>query len=192
MSSQKGNISRTRTQKHTNKRAFKNDLHDTSHTIKQINSLEISNVCGKCKGVLEWKIKYKKYKFPKAASTCVVCHQKNVKHAYHTLCTECSTKANVCPKCGKAETLVVPSAASFDESILKSGEIKESLKSLPERRRRTFMRFVEKTLAMGSDDSEKGVKEIILEKLKEISAGQSGGSEFDDFESNSDDEGEED
>lgn len=190
MSSQRGNISRSRPQKHKNKTVFKNNLHDTSHTIKQINSIEISNVCERCKGVLEWKIKYKKYKQLKAASTCVTCHMKTVKHAYHTICLPCSKTAKVCPKCGKSsDNLVLPSAATFDGSMLKTADVRDSLKQMSERRRRTFNRFVEKTLASGPGDSEKSCEEIILAKLKEMSVENESDSVLDDLDCDSDDEG---
>lgn len=71
MSSQKGNISRQRPQKHQNRVAFKNTLHDTSLRTKQINNLQVSNVCVRCKEVIEWKIKYKKYKPLTQMKTCV-------------------------------------------------------------------------------------------------------------------------
>ncbi|XP_022193213.1 uncharacterized protein C9orf85 homolog [Nilaparvata lugens] len=99
MSLQKGNTNRTRPPKYQNKRAFKNNLHDTSHITKSINSLQITNVCEKCKGVIEWKIKYKKYKPLKNPSVCCKCLEKCVKHAYHTMCDPCSSKLSVCPKC---------------------------------------------------------------------------------------------
>ena len=62
MSSQKGNPSRKRGQKYQNKFAFKNSLHDTSKRTKEINSTQIHACCEKCKLIVEWKIKYKKYK----------------------------------------------------------------------------------------------------------------------------------
>ncbi|KAJ9584600.1 hypothetical protein L9F63_021070, partial [Diploptera punctata] len=93
--SQKGNIKRTRPQKHQNTTAFKNNLHDTSHKTKQLNRIEISNVCLKCKNILDWKIKYKKYK---SLKTCTKCQQKTVKHSYHTICSECAQSLKVCPK----------------------------------------------------------------------------------------------
>lgn len=63
MSSKKGDSGRTRPQKHQNSFAFKNDLHD-KHTpkIKLLNSINVCEVCEQCKLVIEWKIKYKKYK----------------------------------------------------------------------------------------------------------------------------------
>ncbi|KAF4520877.1 hypothetical protein B566_EDAN007058 [Ephemera danica] len=101
MSSQKGNTSRTRAQKHKNSRAFKNDLHDKTPKVKTMNGLNIQNVCDRCKCILEWKIKYKKYKLLTAPKKCTKCHEKKIKHAYHILCVECACVARTCPRCGK-------------------------------------------------------------------------------------------
>lgn len=90
---------RSRPQKHQNKTAFKNNLHDTSKKTKFINSLEVKGVCQRCKDVIEWKIKYKKYKPLTVPAKCVACTQKNVKYAYHILCTKCATEKKVCAKC---------------------------------------------------------------------------------------------
>lgn len=180
MSTQKGNSSRTRPQKHQNKFKFKNNLHDTSHTTKFINSLEIENVCSRCKGIIDWKIKYKKYKPLKAPSTCVKCHNKNVKFAYHTICTECAKTNKVCPKCGEAKELVASTQNVKQEDLLKNNEIQEMIKSLSERRRRTFYRFMSKNAISSEDD--------VMDKLKELSlnAGGSNLGDLDDF--NSDDD----
>lgn len=99
MSSQKGNVSRTRPQKHKNRTVFKNNLHDKSNQTKLINSLQVSDVCVRCKGIIEWKIKYKKYKPLKQPRTCVNCSQKTVKQAYHIMCSICSKTLGVCSKC---------------------------------------------------------------------------------------------
>ncbi|KAI5712838.1 uncharacterized protein C9orf85 homolog [Diaphorina citri] len=101
MSSQRGNLNRTRPQKHRNVTAFKNNLHDTSKKIKALNALQFDNVCAKCKAILEWKVKYKKYKPLKSAKTCVKCNEKTIKEAYHTMCEKCALANKVCPKCGK-------------------------------------------------------------------------------------------
>ena len=62
MSSQRGNVQKSKPPKHANKTKFRNDLHDTSQRTKAINCLKITSCCPKCKDVIEWKIKYKKYK----------------------------------------------------------------------------------------------------------------------------------
>ncbi|VVC26642.1 Protein of unknown function DUF2039 [Cinara cedri] len=100
MSSQKGNASRNRPQKHQNRFAFKNNLHDTNIRTKRLNAIQINHVCPRCKDILEWKIKYKKYKPLKAAKNCNKCHTKCVKEAYHTVCQQCSGSLKICPKCG--------------------------------------------------------------------------------------------
>lgn len=99
MSMSKGCDRRTRPQKYQNKTVFKNDLHDTSNKTKFINSLDINGVCKRCKDILEWKIKFKKYKPLSAPKKCVNCSEKSVKHAYHVMCTACAKSKSCCPKC---------------------------------------------------------------------------------------------
>lgn len=62
MSSKRGDVGRTRAQRHQNRTVFKNDLHDNSDKIKKLNAMSITEVCLKCKEVIEWKIRYRKYK----------------------------------------------------------------------------------------------------------------------------------
>lgn len=99
MSSQRGNIARSRPQKHQNRKVFKNDLHDTNIRTKRINQIQIVNVCDRCRAILEWKIKYKKYKLLKAPKACNKCGEKAVKQPYHTICQPCASQLNACPKC---------------------------------------------------------------------------------------------
>lgn len=99
MSSQKGNVTRSRPQKHKNKTVFKNNLHDTSNQTKIINSIQVGDVCVRCKEIIEWKIKFKKFKLLKHSKTCVKCSQKTVKQAYHIICKECAGKLGICSKC---------------------------------------------------------------------------------------------
>uniref|UniRef100_A0A224Y1S8 Uncharacterized protein n=1 Tax=Panstrongylus lignarius TaxID=156445 RepID=A0A224Y1S8_9HEMI len=109
MSSQKGNVNRIRPQKHQNSKAFKNDLYDNTNTTKFLNSLEISDVCQRCKDILEWKIKYKKYKLLKNPTSCTKCNNKTVNLSYRKICSKCATNLSVCPKCGlnvNAEPLI--------------------------------------------------------------------------------------
>lgn len=62
MSSQKGNVRKCRPQKYQNKSAFKNVYHDTSKRTKEIVNTVVAGVCARCKDIIDWKIKYKKYK----------------------------------------------------------------------------------------------------------------------------------
>lgn len=139
MSLQKGNTSRSRSQKYKNKSVFKNNLHDTSHRTKLINNIQARDVCERCKEIIDWKIKYKKYKPLTQPKTCVKCNQKNIKQAYHCMCSECSRKHELCAKCCKPKE-IVQVQPDEKEQLKLDLELKQLLQSLPERKRRTFLR----------------------------------------------------
>ncbi|XP_034192322.1 uncharacterized protein C9orf85 homolog [Osmia lignaria lignaria] len=141
MSTQKGNSNRSRPQKYQNKSAFKNDLHDKSNKTKLINKIEVTNVCEKCKKIIEWKIKYKKYKPLKTPSKCLKCEQKAINNAYHKLCLPCAKQFEVCPKCGE-EGNIIEGKPSKEDVIKLDAELQNILKGLPERKRRTFIRYI--------------------------------------------------
>lgn len=141
MSTQKGNSNRSRPQKYQNQIAFKNDLHDKSNKTKYINSIQVTNVCERCKKIIEWKIKYKKYKPLKTAAKCIKCEQKTIKHAYHNICLTCAAQYNVCPKCGNEDN-IVKEEFNKTEIMKLDTQLQNLLKRLPERKRRTFMRYI--------------------------------------------------
>ena len=153
MSTQKGNSNRSRPQKYKNHTAFKNDLHDKSNKIKIINSIEVANVCEKCKKIIEWKIKYKKYKPLKAPAKCIKCEQKSVKHAYHNMCLPCAKQFNVCPKCNEKGE-IIQGKPNKEESIKLDTELQALLKELPERKRRSFIRYMNRN-AKNKNNSKK-------------------------------------
>lgn len=164
MSSQKGNASRSRPQKYQNRHAFKNNLHDTSHKTKFINSIDVANVCERCKHIIEWKIKYKKYKPLKAPSKCVKCEQKTVKHAYHIMCSACARERRVCPKCGTKGELVT-AKPTVEEQVKLDTELQAMLKALPERKRRTFVRYMnQKGTNLQRFNNERVIIEVLSDK----------------------------
>ncbi|XP_074058975.1 uncharacterized protein C9orf85 homolog isoform X3 [Macrotis lagotis] len=110
MSSQKGNVARSRPQKHQNAFSFRNDKFDTSVQTKKINAKLHDGVCQHCKQVLEWRVKYSKYKPLSKPKKCVKCLQKTVKDSYHMICRSCACELEVCAKCGKKEEIVIPPA----------------------------------------------------------------------------------
>ncbi|XP_042555283.1 uncharacterized protein C9orf85 homolog [Dipodomys spectabilis] len=108
MSSQKGNVARSRPQRHQNTFGFKNDRFDKSVLTKKINAKLHDGVCQHCKEVLEWRVKYSKYKPLSKPKKCVKCLQKTVKDSYHIICRPCACQLEVCAKCGKKEDIVIP------------------------------------------------------------------------------------
>lgn len=144
MSFARGDLGRSRPQKHQNKTVFKNDLHDNSTKIKKLNAMSISEVCTHCSEVIQWKIKYRKYKPLTKPRACTRCNQRNVKKAYHVLCRDCALALKQCAKCfTSSETSeVIPPEPSTEEKIRLDLEMKQLIKSLSERKRRTFLRFM--------------------------------------------------
>ncbi|XP_077097136.1 uncharacterized protein C9orf85 homolog [Siphateles boraxobius] len=119
MSNQKGNVSRSRGQKHQNVIAFKNDKYGASAQVKKAKTKVHDGLCQHCKGVLEWKVKYNKYKPLTQLRKCVKCLQKTVKDAYHVMCKPCALKLELCAKCGKKEEIVIP----VDQEEEEEGEV---------------------------------------------------------------------
>ncbi|XP_005093217.1 uncharacterized protein C9orf85 homolog [Aplysia californica] len=144
MSSQRGNVSRTRRQKHQNSSSFKNDMHDTSGKMKMIKSLSPEGLCKRCKEIIEWKIKYKKYKPLTKPSTCVRCKGKTVKRAYYIVCQPCATDAQVCAKCNTKKDIELQPSLNETEKMKEDAERQFELKQLTERQRRSYLRQVEK------------------------------------------------
>uniref|UniRef100_A0A7G3AML2 Uncharacterized protein n=1 Tax=Lutzomyia longipalpis TaxID=7200 RepID=A0A7G3AML2_LUTLO len=146
MSTRRGENNRTRPQKHKNHTAFRNDLHDKTPKIKMLNSLHVSEVCEHCRGVIEWKIKYKKYKPLSQPKTCIKCGNRCVKKAYHVMCRDCALKLKVCAKCNKSpeDGGIVPPQPSPREQMQMDAEMQHMVKRLTERKRRTFLRFLKK------------------------------------------------
>lgn len=187
MSCEKGSTSRkNRPQKYKNRTAFRNDLHDKTPKMKFINSIQVSEVCQHCKAQIEWKIKYKKYKPLTQPKTCIKCAQRTIKKAYHILCSSCAKEARCCAKCQKpaSEKVVIePAPPSNLEQLKLKAEMDRLIKSLPERKRRTFLRFmkkgketepVEDETAENEDSDEKEkkfvpyTKEELLNKFKSL------------------------
>ncbi|XP_023273972.1 uncharacterized protein C9orf85 homolog [Seriola lalandi dorsalis] len=108
MSSQKGNVSRSRGQKHQNITAYKNDKYGATAQVKKAKSKIHDGLCQHCKDVLDWKVKYNKYKSLTQPRKCVKCSQKTVKDAYHIICKPCSLQLEICCKCGKKEDIIIP------------------------------------------------------------------------------------
>uniref|UniRef100_A0A8C6V076 Chromosome 9 open reading frame 85 n=1 Tax=Neogobius melanostomus TaxID=47308 RepID=A0A8C6V076_9GOBI len=111
----KGNISRSRGQKHQNAIAYKNDKYGATVQVKKAKSKVHDGLCQRCKDVLEWKVKYNKYKTLTQPRKCVKCTQKNIKDAYHVVCKPCSLQLEICCKCGKEEEIIIPVNSHLDQ-----------------------------------------------------------------------------
>ena len=82
---------------HQNQFAF---VHNpASRLTKIITAIPLGEVCARCREVLEWRKKFRKYKPLKEPRRCARCGGKTVKDAYHTVCRDCAEREAVCGKC---------------------------------------------------------------------------------------------
>ncbi len=103
--------------------------------------------------------RYGKYKPLTQPAKCTRCSEKRIKSAYHVLCTPCVEElGGVCAKCRGTEEDIVnqPQPTKAEEARLHEELLKE-VKRLPERKRRTFLRYLAK--------QEKGTPKVNFEML---------------------------
>ena len=65
-----------------------------------------------------------------------------MKSAYQILCIPCVEESGSCAKCGQKGELVNEPHPSPAESARLSAELQKAIKALPERKRRTFQRYL--------------------------------------------------
>ena len=59
-------------------------------------------------------------------------------------CQPCVEESGKCSKCGEKEEFVATPAPSKEQKAKQDAEFQNELKNLPERKRRTFLRYLEK------------------------------------------------
>lgn len=93
---------------HQNKFAYQHN--PCSKKTEKILSLPNIHVCQRCSDKIEWRKKYRKYKPRTQPGTCNGCKKRNVKAAYHTICTKCTTD------CAKAKEIIKEARQESPES----------------------------------------------------------------------------
>lgn len=89
------------------------------------------------------------------------CSQRTVTKAYHVCCKECAKKERICAKCltSADKVNIEPAEKTAEEELQLKVEMDRLMKSLPERKRRTFVRFMNKGKEVQSNDNEEGDKD---------------------------------
>ena len=86
--------------------------------------------------------RYGKYKPLTQPGKCITCSEKKVRFAYHIICGDCVESSGNCAKCNKPEDIVNTPQPTVVEAAKLDAEIRQELKALPERKRRTFLRYL--------------------------------------------------
>ncbi|EGC36673.1 hypothetical protein DICPUDRAFT_150772 [Dictyostelium purpureum] len=161
-----------------------------SKKTAHILSLPNEGLCYTCHETIEWKKRYRKYKPLTVPGKCNNCHQKNVKRAYHVYCDECTLKLQVCGKCAKPKD-IINDITSKEVQDKEQAQIREAVRDMTERERRTFYREIEKNQGEVEKKSTKKVKKEVNHDDDEEEEEEEG--EEEDFDSEDyDDEDEED
>ncbi|GLV38119.1 uncharacterized protein CBL_10086 [Carabus blaptoides fortunei] len=102
--------------------------------------------------------------------TCVRCSQKTVRHAYHVLCGNCARAENKCAKCYKSGTEIVTATTESEDAEL-TKDMQILLKSLSERKRRSFLRYMSKKPETNDDKqcNKEDRQNELMDRLKCIS-----------------------
>ncbi|CAG8434713.1 7799_t:CDS:2 [Diversispora eburnea] len=130
-------------QKHKNVYSFQPNKNSNKKT-QIINSLPISGVCQRCKDILEWRKKFNKYKPLTIPKRCVSCEEKTIKEAYRILCDKCANKKGVCSKCQQSTQIIISDVKSDKELLKEQQERDRLLSTLSERKKRTYIRKLER------------------------------------------------
>lgn len=102
--------------------------------------------------------------------------------AYHVICRDCAISNRQCAKCLKSESEVsiIPAEPEPHEKLRLNVEMKQMIKLLPERKRRTFLRFMKgKKKSKDKDDDEeetttqqdepvRRTRDELLEKIEKL------------------------
>jgi len=170
MSSKTGQSKRTRPQKHQNQSQWKANKFKTDPLTKLLENITITNCCPKCTDVIEWKVKYGKYKPLTQPAKCVKCGGRRVKSAYQIVCVPCVEETGVCAKCGQTAEVVNNTIPSAAEQARLESEFQRDLKALPERKRRTFLRYYHR-------EEERVIKPSPRQQLPQLQEGAADGEE---------------
>ncbi|XP_071060404.1 uncharacterized protein C9orf85 homolog, partial [Pseudochaenichthys georgianus] len=142
-------------------------------------------VCKHCKGVLEWRVRYNKYKSLTQPKKCIKCAQRTVKDAYHILCKPCSLELDICCKCGKKEKIVIP-INSGDNNDEEGGEEEEGEEKDEEKGE---VKEEVKGEEKGEEKNEEKGEEKVVEQKKKVRVRAK--KDLDDSDSDDDDDDEE-
>ncbi|XP_006644750.1 uncharacterized protein C9orf85 homolog [Oryza brachyantha] len=130
--------------KHQNRYAWKPNLgqkiNETEPGGRFRPLSEITGVCQRCKDQIDWKRRYGKYKPIVEPAKCQKCGKRNVRQAYHNVCTACSKDLGICAKCCTQVKQLIGRDVSEEESERKA--LEEAIRGARERERRTLLRLM--------------------------------------------------
>ncbi|MES1912568.1 MAG: hypothetical protein MHM6MM_004822 [Cercozoa sp. M6MM] len=127
-----------RGQKHQNKTKFKHNAFSAKSA--RIESMPITDVCGRCAQILQWRKDYRKYKPLTTMRRCEKCELRKIKLPYVSVCSDCVAELKICAKCKQpCDDLIMHDPDPENEDL-----VWQVLNTMREREKRTVMRAIKK------------------------------------------------
>ncbi|KAI6660673.1 hypothetical protein LOD99_10353 [Oopsacas minuta] len=111
---------------------------------QSIKDTEVTGLCKRCTEIIQWKIKYGKYKALSVPKKCLNCGMKSVTRAYFTICKECADDKGCCGKC-QGDNAIGSFPESKDVKVKELNYLKEEMRYMKERERRKLVREMNKS-----------------------------------------------
>jgi hypothetical protein len=189
-------MKRNKPQKHQNKTTYK--VQFKQHLIDLQENTPKDHLCKRCYEIIDWKLKYGKYKKLTVPGKCQKCQKKNILKSYRHNCEGCSSEFKICSKCSKPieefETHVTPKKIEQVKNNEMMMKMKNHLKRYREVSRRKLYRLMDEDLIIFKNDkfvyrdTELEVEELqLMKKYREDLDGD--GDEDEDEDQFSDDSG---
>ena len=115
---------------HQNKFAYKHN--PCSKKTEKILSLPNIHACQRCHDKIEWRKQYRKYKPRTQPGTCNLCKRRNVKAAYHTICTKCTTESAKAKQLIEQAKRESPEISEDDKRIIRACAVCVKVIALPD------------------------------------------------------------
>ena len=102
-------------------------------------------LCAHCFEIVEWKLKFGKYKKMTQPKKCRICEHKTIVKSYRNICDNCSRTNKVCSKCGdsKAVNTKLPNRLENNLASKKTDQMNICMSRLKESSRRKLNRLLE-------------------------------------------------
>ncbi|KJE97211.1 hypothetical protein CAOG_07654 [Capsaspora owczarzaki ATCC 30864] len=159
MSTSRSGNTKKQGQKYQN--AFAYQHNKNSKLTKRIMALPVDGLCFRCKDIVDWRKRFRKYKPLTQPKVCTSCSKRTVTKAYHVICDGCAEIKKVCAKCLERTDIAPKENYTPTELFHEEQKRDNELRALRERDRRKVLRLAEAEAeddsdAEGSDDDEDG------------------------------------
>lgn len=134
--------------KYQNQKEFK--IIYQQHKIDLQENTPKHMLCKRCWDIVEWKLKFGKYKKLTQPGKCQECQGRFVVHAYRNICDACGKRLNKCTKCGEQNQIVEKQDKNLEKQLQNDKFIK--MQNLMKKYRECTKRKIQRLLEQNKVD----------------------------------------